>query len=105
MAPSTTAECVHAEPKRIPLLTPGMVTPMIMCQWEMACMNFFRANKKILVEEHVAAILLGLKDMQAQDWVATHGDCLSEMLFASFVKELQKESLPDGGDDELHVRI
>ena len=40
-----------------------MVSPMVMCQWEMACMDFFRENKKIEAEEHVAAVLLGLKDM------------------------------------------
>lgn len=105
MSPNSAAKCVHAEPKRIPLLTPGVVSPMVMHQWEMACMDFFRVNKKILLEDCMAAILPGLKDMRAQDWVAMHGDQLAEMSFTDFVKEMQKEFLPDGWDDELHAKI
>jgi hypothetical protein len=63
MLTTTPAECLHAELKQIPLLTPGIVTPMVMHQWEMACTDFFRANKKLEVNDHVAAVLLGLKDM------------------------------------------
>ena len=63
MAAAGSAECLHVEPKHIPLLTAGIVTPMVMCQWEMACINFFRVNKKILEDKHVAAVLPGLKDM------------------------------------------
>jgi hypothetical protein len=65
MSASGPAECLHVEPKCIPLLTPGMVLPMVMRQWEMACINFFRVNKKIDVDRHVAVVLPGLKDMRA----------------------------------------
>jgi hypothetical protein len=105
MSTTTPAECLHAEPRWIPLLTPGVVTPMVVCQWEMACANFFKANKKLEVNDRVAAVLLGLKDMQAQDWVTTHGNHLSGLTFSAFIVELQKEFLPDGQDDELHAKI
>ena len=65
MSVSGPAECPHAEPKCIPLLTPGMVLLMVMCQWEMACIDFLRENKKIHVNECIVAVLSGLKDMQA----------------------------------------
>lgn len=78
---------------------------MVMQQWEMACMDFFRANKKILINEQVTAVLPGLKDMRVHDWVATHGDRLSELQFPEFIKELQREFLPDGWDDKLHAKI
>lgn len=99
------AECLHAEPKCILLLTPGIVSPMVMCQWEMVCSDFFRANKKIMENEQVSAVLPGLKDMHAHNWVATHGDHLAGLKFPDFVKELQVEFLPEGWDDELHAKI
>lgn len=71
----------------------------------MACTDFFRANKKIPLEEHMSVVLPGLKDMHARDWVATHGDRLAEMTFMQLVKEMQKEFLPDGWDNELHAKI
>jgi hypothetical protein len=72
MSVHTPAECVHAEPKCIPLLTPGEVSPMVMCQWEMACEDFFSANKKLEDADHICAVLPSLKDMHAHNWVATH---------------------------------
>ena len=105
MPASNIAECQHADPKRIPLLTPGEILPMVMHQWKMACTDFFRSNKKIEVEDHVAAVFPGLKDLCARDWVTTHGDCLVGLSFAVFIKELQREFLPEGWDDELHAKI
>lgn len=71
----------------------------------MACIDFFRVNKKIDTDKHIAAVLPGLKDMQARDWVATHGDHLSELMFVEFIIELQKEFLSDGWDNKLHAKI
>jgi hypothetical protein len=105
MSANTPAECIHAEPKHIPLLTPGEVSPMVMCQWEMACEDFFSANKKLEEVDHVAAVLPGLKDMRARDWVATHRTELIVLPFANFMKELHKEFLSDGWDNELHAHI
>ena len=100
-----TAECVHAEPKHIPLLTSGEVSPMVMRQWEMACKDFFSANKKLEEVDRITAVLPGLKDMHAQDWVATHCSELTAVPFPSFMKQLCKEFLSDGWDNELHARI
>lgn len=100
-----TAKCVHAEPKRIPLLTSGEVSPMVMHQWEMVCEDFFSANKKLEEVDWVAAVLPGLKDMRTQDWVATHCSELTAVPFPSFMKQLCKEFLSDGWDDELHAHI
>jgi hypothetical protein len=105
MSSNTPAECLHAEPKRIPLLTPGEVSPMVMRQWEMACEDFFSANKKLEEVDCVTAILPGLKDMRARDWVATHRDHLVTLAFGDFMKELHREFLSKGWDDELHARI
>jgi hypothetical protein len=105
MSVNTPAECIHAEPKCIPLLTPGEVSPMVMRQWEMACEDFFSANKKLEEMDRVAAVLPGLKDMRARDWVATHRMELVALPFANFMKDLRKEFLSDGWDDELHACI
>jgi hypothetical protein len=103
MSANTPAECLHAEPKHIPLLTPGEVSPMVMRQWEMACEDFFSANSKLEETERIAAVLPGLKDMQARDWVATHHSELTSLSFAGFMKTLCREFLTDGWDDKLHA--
>jgi hypothetical protein len=105
MSSNTPAECIHAEPKRIPLLTPGEVSPMVMRQWEMACKDFFSANKKLEEADRVAAVLPGLKDMRARDWVATHWENLVALSFNDFMKDLRHEFLSEGWDDELHAHI
>jgi hypothetical protein len=105
MLMNTPAECIHAEPKHIPLLSPGKVLPMVIWQWEMACEDFFSANKKLEEGDRIAAISPGLKDMCARDWVATHHAELIVLPFASFIKDVYKEFLSNGWDDELHAHI
>jgi hypothetical protein len=102
---NTPAECIHAELKHIPLLIPKKVTPMVIRQWEMACEDFYSVNKKLEEEDRVAAVLPSLKDMHARDWVAMHHMELIALPFASFMKDLCKEFLSDGWDDELHAHI
>lgn len=99
------AECLHAEPKHIPFLTPDEVSPIVMHQWEMACEDFFSANKKLEDMDCVGAVLPGLKDMHAHDCVVMHQAELVGLSFANFMKNLQKEFLSDGWDDELHACI
>lgn len=43
--------------------------------------------------------------MCACDWVATHHDHLTALVFADFISEFHKEFLPAGWDDELHACI
>lgn len=71
----------------------------------MCCEDFFSMNKKIEDADCVAAILPGLKDMQAWDWIATHHNELIELMFAEFLKELRKEFLPENWDNDLHSHI
>jgi hypothetical protein len=105
MPSQNTAECLHDEPKRIPLLTAGEVSPLVMRQWEMACEDFFSASKKLEVADRVAAILPGLKDLRARDWVATHRADLVILPFDEFMVQIRREFLSEGWDDELHAKI
>jgi hypothetical protein len=105
MPNSNSAECVHDEPKRIPLLTVGDISPLVMHQWEMACEDYFSATKKLDVSDHISMVLPGLKDLCAHDWVATHCTDLIPLSFDDFMVELCREFLPEGWDDELHAKI
>jgi hypothetical protein len=105
MASNAAAECLHVEPKHIPLLTPGEILPMVLREWDMACDDFFTANHKIEAAQHVGSVLPGLKDMRVWDWIATHHDCLSALSFAAFMKVLRKEFLPEGWEEEYHSKI
>jgi hypothetical protein len=105
MPTNNVAECIHDEPKRIPLLTAGEISPLVMRQWEMACDDFFSASKKLETVDRVAAILPGLKDLRTRDWIATHRADLVLLSFDDFMVELRREFLPEGWDDELHAKI
>lgn len=56
-------------------------------------------------KDRVGAVLSGLLDLQARDWVTTHGDQLAALTFEEFIKEFQREFLTEGWDDELHAKI
>jgi hypothetical protein len=105
MLSGNTAECIHDEPKHIPLLTAGEISPLILRQWEMACEDYFSASKKLEVIDRVAAILPSLKDLCARDWVATHRVHLVTLSFEDFMIEIRREFLTEGWDDELHAKI
>jgi hypothetical protein len=62
----------------------------------MACKDFFSTNSKLEETDHVAAILPGLKDMHARDWVAMHYSDLTSLSFAKFMKCLHREFLTEG---------
>jgi len=62
----------------------------------MACKDFFSTNKKLKEEDCVSTILPGLKDMHARDWVMTHHDHLSSLVFPDFMNNFHKEFLPNG---------
>jgi hypothetical protein len=51
MSANTPAECLHTEPKHILILTAGEVSPVVLRQWEMACDDFFAANRKLKTAE------------------------------------------------------
>lgn len=76
MSGDSPAECLHMNPRHVPLMTPGKISPMVMWHWEMACVDYCRTNK-IEARDCVAAVLSGLLDLRTQDWVATHGDQLA----------------------------
>ena len=105
MNPAAVAECHHPEPKKIPLLTAGEITLVVMREWEMACLDFFAMNKKLDVADWVEAILPGIKDLQACDWVVTHCVRLTLLSFEDFMTEVHREFLPDNWDNDLRSRI
>lgn len=55
MSLNTFAEVLHAEPKHIPPLSPGKISPLVMWQWEMACKDSFSANKRLDKEDDIVA--------------------------------------------------
>lgn len=104
MSANSLGQCLHTNPRCVPLLTPGEIYPMAMHHLEMACIDYFITNK-VKASDWVMAVLSGLMDLWTCDWVVTHGDCLAGLLFDKFIKELQKEFLPEGWDDKLHAKI
>jgi len=99
------AEYIHDEPKQIPLLTSGEISPLVMHQWEMACEDYFSARKKLEVTDRISAVLPGLKDLHAHNWVVTHHKEITPLSFEDFMAMLHCEFLPEGWEDELHAKI
>jgi hypothetical protein len=73
--------------------------------WEMACKDFFAANRKHEPAEYVGVVLPGLKDMRIRDWIATCHTRLSTLSLPDFMKLLRKEFLPEGWEDDYHTQI
>ena len=105
MSIKTPAECLHTEPKHILILTGGEISPIVLRLWEMACEDFFTANRKLEAADYVGAVLPGLKDMRFHDWITSHCARLSTLAFSDFMKLLCKEFLPEGWEDKHHTQI
>ena len=73
---------------RPPLLTPGDITPAVMCAFEMACFGYFE-HKDIAEEKQVRKILAGLQDSRVQDWVSVERDRFVDLTYTEFMKEFR----------------
>ena len=52
----------QSSPSKVPVLTPGDISPSVMGQFEHGCKNYF-VHKKIITDDQVALIIGGIQEI------------------------------------------
>src|SRR6202020_2479844 len=77
------ASVEQSSPSKVPILTPGDISPVVMCQFEHACNNYF-VHKKIIADDQVTLILSGILDNCIGNWISADCDHLVVLSFDMF---------------------
>jgi hypothetical protein len=86
----------QSAPTKVPVLTTGDVTPVVMCQYENACNNYF-VHKKIPGDDQVTMIVGGLLDTRIADWINSDHVRIVELSFMDFMKDSAPVTLTKTG--------
>lgn len=95
------ATCIQASPDKIPILTPGEVTPEVLRQFEIKCNSFFINKDKLEAKDYVARIATGIQDTNLQDFYQTSITRFNAMTFAGFMVEFRARCLPETWVDDV----
>jgi len=82
----------QSAPSKVPVLTPGDISPTVMCQFEHGCQNYF-VHKKIIADDQVALIIGGIQDNRVGDWISGDHDRLIMLSFEAFMVEFRDNYL------------
>lgn len=96
----TTATVTHPNPKLVPILTAGEVSPEVLFDWASACEVYFE-EKDIADNKRVAKILGGLQDTLARNWYLTNAATLKALTWEEFLKKMKKRFLHPRWVDNL----
>jgi hypothetical protein len=91
-------------PSRVPVLTPGDLTPAIMRTYETACLGHFE-TKDIPADKQVRKILAGLQDTRIQDWISVDRGRFLELSFAEFMAEFRSGYLPEDWEEITRIEL
>ena len=86
---------------KTPILTSRDMTPSVMMEFENTCLDFFEA-KSVPNDKQVAFILLGIRDLCIQNWIAADWATIMALPFATFMTQLRTNYLHLDWED--HVR-
>ena len=87
-----------------PILTPGIITPEILHQWERACLNYFR-HRRIGPSVQVEDVLFEVKDLRLSRWIEAREESLKDLSFSAFMSELRDEALDPNWARMLRTEI
>ncbi|KAK7687981.1 hypothetical protein QCA50_009200 [Cerrena zonata] len=62
---------------------------------------YFKTNRKLLPEDHVASATVGLQDPLVQDWYYNSSDVFDSLTFEEFTLVLKKHWLKAGWEDDI----
>ena len=89
-------------PSKVPILTPGDISPAVMRQFEHACKNYF-THKKIIADDQVSLIIGGILDDHVNDWIIAEHEHLIALSFDAFMTDFHQNYLAeDWEEDTLH---
>lgn len=76
-----------------PFLTPGDITPEVLCTWEMGCQQYFK-HKDIPIEEQVGKVAWRMQEPSIQEWYLTDQDRMDDLTFDEYMAEVHAYWLP-----------
>ena len=98
------ASVEQTAPSKVPILTARDISPMIMCQFEHACMNYF-VHKKVIADDQVSLVIGSILDDHVGDWLVSNHDCLVNLSFNDFMDEFCTNYLAEDWEEDTLCEI
>lgn len=95
---------VEQDQVKLPTLTPGELTPAVWKDWQLACMNFFRA-KQVPDAEQVAKIAFQMRDPTMRQWYISEQVDIDAMTFVDYMRALSVNFMPKGWETKMRQQI
>jgi hypothetical protein len=89
----------QSSPSKVPVLTPGDISPSVMCQLEHGCKNYL-VHKKIIADDQVALIIGGIQDSHVGHWISGERDRLIALSFDDPTIEFRTNYLAEDWEED-----
>ena len=93
------ASVEQSSPSKVPILSPGDISPSIMRQFEHGCKNYF-IHKKIVADNQVSLIIGGLLNDRVSDWISADRDRIVALSFSAFMTEFRQNYLAEDWEED-----
>lgn len=98
------ASVIHDQPKQVPLITAGNLTPEVLRDWRNACEDYFLA-KEIDEKKQVIFAATGFKDPRVRAWYQAERARFVAITFANFASEVAKRWLSKDWEYDIKLKI
>ena len=89
----------QSSPSKVPILTPGDISPAVMRQFEHGCRNYF-IHKKIIADDQVSLVIGGILDDRINGWLMADHDRLVALSFDAFMTEFRTNYLAEDWEED-----
>ena len=93
------ASVEQTAPSKVPVLTAGDISPMVMRQFKHACMNYF-VHKKVIADDQVSLVIGGILDDRVGDWLVSDRDRLVNLSFNDIMDEFYTNYLAEDWEED-----
>ena len=98
------ASVEQTAPSKVPVLTTGDILPMVMHQFEHACMNYF-VHKKVIADDQVSLVIGSILDNHVWEWLVSDRDRLVNLLFDNFMDKFRTNYLAEDWEEDTLCEI
>jgi hypothetical protein len=86
-------------PSKVPVLHPGVISPVVMRKFQNGCLDYFD-NKETANDKQVCKILPGIKDPRICDWINTDHAHVQALKFSDFMIEFCAAYLEEDWEED-----
>ena len=95
---------MQENPGKVPVLTAGIVSPVVLHDFSIACEDFF-ATKDIEAGHQVRRIIVGFADGDIRNWIDNDRETLVALSFKDFMAQLRGKFLEADWVSKLRSEI